>query len=63
MAVLNIFLNIFFQVTAKYGIPGLKVAMDWFGFYGGHPRSPLQPLSEEQALKMKEDFTTRNFLK
>ncbi|XP_029657800.1 4-hydroxy-2-oxoglutarate aldolase, mitochondrial [Octopus sinensis] len=49
-------------VTAKYGIPGLKVAMEWFGFYGGHPRSPLQPLTEEQALKMKEDFTTRNFM-
>ncbi|GAB1604717.1 4-hydroxy-2-oxoglutarate aldolase, mitochondrial-like [Argonauta hians] len=49
-------------VTAKYGIAGLKVAMDWLGFYGGLPRSPLQPLTEEQSEKMKQDFITRGFL-
>jgi 4-hydroxy-2-oxoglutarate aldolase len=28
-------------VTAKYGIPGLKWAMDLNGYYGGPPRLPL----------------------
>lgn len=28
-------------VTSKYGIGGLKAALDLIGFYGGEPRSPL----------------------
>ena len=28
-------------VTSKYGIPGLKHAMDLNGYYGGPPRLPL----------------------
>jgi 4-hydroxy-2-oxoglutarate aldolase len=28
-------------VTAKYGVPGLKYAMDLNGYYGGPPRLPL----------------------
>ena len=30
-------------VTAKYGVPGLKYAMDLNGYYGGPPRLPLMP--------------------
>ena len=30
-------------VAAKYGIPGLKHAMDLNGYYGGPPRLPLTP--------------------
>lgn len=30
-------------VTAAYGVPGLKHAMDLNGFYGGPPRLPLVP--------------------
>ena len=30
-------------VTVKYGIPGLKYAMDLNGYYGGPPRLPLLP--------------------
>jgi len=29
-------------VTAKYGIGGLKMAMDLAGYFGGNPRSPLK---------------------
>lgn len=37
-------------VTARFGVPGLKLALDWLGYYGGPPRSPLGPLDEaEQA--------------
>lgn len=35
-------------VTARFGVPGLKLALDWVGFYGGPPRSPLGPLDEAQ---------------
>lgn len=28
-------------VTAKYGVPGLKAAMDMRGYFGGDPRTPL----------------------
>ena len=30
-----------YLVTAKYGVPGLKHAMDLMGYYGGPPRLPL----------------------
>jgi len=29
-------------VTGKYGVPGLKAALDLLGYYGGAPRLPLQ---------------------
>jgi 4-hydroxy-2-oxoglutarate aldolase len=28
-------------VTTKYGVPGLKYAMELNGYYGGPPRLPL----------------------
>lgn len=33
-------------VTAVYGVPGLKAAMDMLGYFGGDPRPPLLPSSE-----------------
>ncbi|XP_031990960.1 4-hydroxy-2-oxoglutarate aldolase, mitochondrial isoform X2 [Hylobates moloch] len=49
-------------VTQRFGIPGLKKIMDWFGYYGGPCRAPLQELSpaEEEALRM--DFTSNGWL-
>ena len=40
-------------VTARFGIAGLKAAMDMLGYYGGPVRSPLLDLaeSEHQALR------------
>jgi 4-hydroxy-2-oxoglutarate aldolase len=40
-------------VTARYGIGGLKAAMDLVGHYGGKPRSPLPApgLDEIEDLK------------
>ncbi len=35
-------------VTSKYGVPGLKAAMDMLGYFGGEPRSPLAPLGENE---------------
>ncbi|XP_019652782.1 4-hydroxy-2-oxoglutarate aldolase, mitochondrial isoform X2 [Ailuropoda melanoleuca] len=49
-------------VTRRFGIPGLKKTMDWFGYYGGPCRAPLQELSpkDEEALRM--DFTSNGWL-
>jgi 4-hydroxy-2-oxoglutarate aldolase len=40
-------------VTSKYGVAGLKAAMDLLGYYGGNPRLPLEPLSEAQQIELK----------
>lgn len=34
-------------VTSRFGVPGLKAAMDFLGYYGGPPRPPLLPLGEK----------------
>jgi len=35
-------------VTSRWGVSGLKAAMDMLGWYGGPPRLPLQPLDGER---------------
>ena len=40
-------------VTAIYGVPGLKTAMDMRGYFGGDPRSPLQPSSEQERSEIE----------
>jgi 4-hydroxy-2-oxoglutarate aldolase len=43
-------------VTVKYGIPGLKHAMDVNGYYGGPPRLPLVPASAEAKREIEDAF-------
>ncbi|MEZ5401048.1 MAG: dihydrodipicolinate synthase family protein [Bryobacteraceae bacterium] len=43
-------------VTVKYGIPGLKYAMDLNGFYGGPCRLPLRPLAPEAKYEIEQAF-------
>jgi 4-hydroxy-2-oxoglutarate aldolase len=43
-------------VTAKYGIPGLKHAMDLNGYYGGPPRLPLTVATPEAKREIEEAF-------
>jgi 4-hydroxy-2-oxoglutarate aldolase len=43
-------------VTVKYGIPGLKYAMDLNGYYGGPPRLPLCVPSPEAKREIEEAF-------
>ena len=43
-------------VTTKYGIPGLKYAMDLAGYYGGPPRLPLIPPSPEAKKEIDDAF-------
>ncbi|NLN83094.1 MAG: dihydrodipicolinate synthase family protein [Firmicutes bacterium] len=40
-------------VTSKYGIPGLKKAMDLIGLVGGTPREPLLPVDEGKTADIK----------
>ncbi|XP_062845753.1 4-hydroxy-2-oxoglutarate aldolase, mitochondrial [Trichomycterus rosablanca] len=49
-------------VTRKFGVPGLKKAMEWFGYNGGVCRSPLQPLSEVQIKQLRADFSSNGWL-
>jgi len=41
-------------VTSRYGVPGLKAAMDLIGMYGGPPRMPLLPLEEAERDLVRE---------
>ena len=40
-------------VTAIYGVPGLKTAMDMCGYFGGNPRRPLLPSSEQERSEIE----------
>ncbi len=40
-------------VTRGWGVPALKAAMDMLGMYGGPPRAPLLPLSEETRQELR----------
>ena len=43
-------------VTTKYGVPGLKYAMDLNGYYGGIPRLPLTPPALEARVEIDAAF-------
>jgi 4-hydroxy-2-oxoglutarate aldolase len=43
-------------VTVKYGIPGLKYAMDLNGYYGGPPRLPLTVPTPAAKQEIEEAF-------
>lgn len=49
-------------VTKKYGVAGLKVAMEWFGYYGGPTRMPITPLSKEAVDEILKEFKDNKFL-
>ena len=44
------------MVTTKYGVPGLKYAMDLNGYYGGPPRLPLTTPTAVARLEIEEAF-------
>ena len=49
-------------VTKKFGVPGLKKAMDWLGYYGGPSRKPLLELHETEKVALKKCFTENGFV-
>ena len=48
-------------VTARWGIPGLKAAMEMIGLYGGDPRPPLMPLKEADREELRKILTQTGF--
>ncbi len=40
-------------VTSRWGVPAIKQALDWLGYYGGPPRSPLGPLDAVQQASLR----------
>ncbi len=49
-------------VTARFGIPGLKAALDLIGMYGGPVRSPLRGITREQKEELKEILASAGIL-
>ena len=49
-------------VTARWGIPGLKAAMEMIGLYGGDPRPPLLPLKEADREELRKVLARTGFL-
>jgi 4-hydroxy-2-oxoglutarate aldolase len=43
-------------VTTRYGVPGLKYAMDLKGYYGGPPRLPLTGIGPEAKQEIEAAF-------
>lgn len=41
-------------VTTRYGVPGLKAALDLRGYFGGIPREPLLPLSDGERADVEK---------
>lgn len=44
-------------VTSRWGIAGLKAALDMIGYYGGPPRPPILPLDEEVRAELRAILT------
>ena len=49
-------------VTKRFGVPGLKQAMEWLGYYGGPSRKPLLDLHENEIVALKKSFTSNGFM-
>lgn len=50
-------------VSGKFGVAGVKAAMDFAGFYGGPTRAPLAPLTADEKKKLREELVAAGFLK
>uniref|UniRef100_S4RDR1 4-hydroxy-2-oxoglutarate aldolase 1 n=1 Tax=Petromyzon marinus TaxID=7757 RepID=S4RDR1_PETMA len=49
-------------VTKRFGVAGLKRSLEWFGFYGGPCRWPLQPLEPHEEAALRADFEADGWL-
>jgi 4-hydroxy-2-oxoglutarate aldolase len=49
-------------ITSRFGISGLKAAMDMLGYQGGMPRSPLLPLPETKKQELQNILETGGLL-
>lgn len=49
-------------VTKQFGVPGLKYAMEMFGYYGGPPRRPVLPLKDAEKKAVTDIFKSSGFI-
>ncbi len=50
------------MVSGKYGVAGVKAAMDLAGFYGGPTRAPLACLTQDEKKKLHADLIAAGIL-
>ncbi len=53
---------IHFKVTRRFGVPGMKAALDLFGYFGGPNRSPMLSVSAEARQVIKKAFVDNEFV-
>jgi dihydrodipicolinate synthase/N-acetylneuraminate lyase len=41
------------EIVARFGVPGIKAALDELGQRGGPPRSPMRPLGARQREEVR----------
>ncbi len=49
-------------ITDRFGVSGLKAALDMVGFYGGPPRLPLLPLDKERREELHDILKSAGLL-
>ncbi len=49
-------------VTATYGIPGIKAALEMLGYFGGDPRPPLLPATISEREQIRNVLATAGLL-
>jgi len=49
-------------VTSGYGVPGLKVALQFVAHYGGEPRRPLAPLGQGERVNLRSILAEADLL-
>ncbi len=45
-------------VTARFGVAGLKAALDMVGYFGGEPRRPMLPAGDAEKAEIRSILTT-----
>ena len=50
------------KVSGKFGVAGVKAAMDFTGYYGGPPRAPLLSLTPDEKRGLREDLISAKVL-
>jgi 4-hydroxy-2-oxoglutarate aldolase len=49
-------------ISGRYGVPGVKAAMDLAGYVGGWPRRPLSPLDASARAELRATLETEGLL-
>jgi len=49
-------------ITSRFGVSGLKAALDMVGYYGGPPRLPLLPLDDQRRQELQGILKKANLL-